>query len=461
MLNELKDTSDSHQRHLHQQEHSNDITLVKSNSNVQSKSSTIADGNNQKDVVAQQQQQQQHNTVANNKINQHEMRNVHNNNDDSDDGDESDDDDDGDYDGDDSDDDAVITQTKADGTRTGGMAVGGNHKELFIPEDISIYFIANNASDTARAAASAAASGAAMAPLTTLLAMGNGNGDNNSAKRYSSDTQNHHYVPMHMSAVHRRRRHRRSESATTQTNCLPECGTEYEERQQKLQKQQEQQQQLQQQQQLHLLHHHHRQNHHHSELNSPNANANVNSSGDVTKTAEIQRPLLPADTPTSIASSSGEQILFFESNNNLGFGGGADAGGADVNNRTANTTDELGSKHTVPLVENDHIIIIADETVDEETVGKGDDLYVNDEVPKTLPLRPIIRGPYNDDSDGDDPAAEVTTVYTEQHAEVKLNCEVDLDISAVVWMRNGQVSGDEKIKALFSNELRREAEDAL
>lgn len=83
-------------------------------------------------------------------------------------------------------------------------------------------------------------------------------------------------------------------------------------------------------------------------------------------------------------------------------------------------------------------------------LNKGDDLYVNDEAPKVLPLRPIIRGPYNDnDSDDDhiDGAAngnngsglDTTVVYTEQHTEVKLNCDVDLDVSAVVWMHNGQV----------------------
>lgn len=57
-----------------------------------------------------------------------------------------------------------------------------------------------------------------------------------------------------------------------------------------------------------------------------------------------------------------------------------------------------------------------------------------------LPLRPIIRGPYGENADDDEHATETTIVYTEQHTEVKLNCEVDLDIAAVVWMHNGQVS---------------------
>lgn len=73
---------------------------------------------------------------------------------------------------------------------------------------------------------------------------------------------------------------------------------------------------------------------------------------------------------------------------------------------------------------------------------KSDDLYVNDEPPKMLPLRPIIRGPYSENADDDEHSTETTIVYTEQHTEVKLNCEVDLDIAAVVWMHNGQVSAD-------------------
>lgn len=74
------------------------------------------------------------------------------------------------------------------------------------------------------------------------------------------------------------------------------------------------------------------------------------------------------------------------------------------------------------------------------SITKNDDFYVNDEPPKALPLRPIIRGPYNDNGDDDDQQSDTRTVYTEQHTEVKLNCEVDLDIAAVVWMHNGQVN---------------------
>lgn len=73
------------------------------------------------------------------------------------------------------------------------------------------------------------------------------------------------------------------------------------------------------------------------------------------------------------------------------------------------------------------------------SLTKREDLYVNDEPPKALPLRPIIRGPYDENSDDDEHAPDTSTVYTEQHTEAKLNCEVDLDIAATVWMHNGQV----------------------
>lgn len=68
-------------------------------------------------------------------------------------------------------------------------------------------------------------------------------------------------------------------------------------------------------------------------------------------------------------------------------------------------------------------------------------MYLNDEPPKPLPLRPIIRGPYSENIEDVEHTIETKIVYTEQHSEIKLNCEVDLDIAAVVWMHNGQVSG--------------------
>lgn len=63
-----------------------------------------------------------------------------------------------------------------------------------------------------------------------------------------------------------------------------------------------------------------------------------------------------------------------------------------------------------------------------------DSFMLNDE-PRVLPLRPIIRGPYDDDHQG-----EMSVVYAEPHTEVRLNCEVDLDVATTVWMKDGQVS---------------------
>lgn len=77
--------------------------------------------------------------------------------------------------------------------------------------------------------------------------------------------------------------------------------------------------------------------------------------------------------------------------------------------------------------------------------NNNNDMYdgmMSDE-PKVLPLRPIIRGPYDDDHQG-----EMTVVYAEPHTEIKLNCDVDLDIMSTVWMKDGQVSFHLYIKGI-------------
>jgi CD80-like C2-set immunoglobulin domain/Immunoglobulin domain len=67
--------------------------------------------------------------------------------------------------------------------------------------------------------------------------------------------------------------------------------------------------------------------------------------------------------------------------------------------------------------------------------GKNVDEFVVDE-PYALPLRPIVRGPF----DGDEQALdEVSIVYVEPRSQVKLNCEVDLDIQSSVWLKDGQM----------------------
>ncbi|KAH8297299.1 hypothetical protein KR044_010285 [Drosophila immigrans] len=65
----------------------------------------------------------------------------------------------------------------------------------------------------------------------------------------------------------------------------------------------------------------------------------------------------------------------------------------------------------------------------------GDDGDVLDneepEEPRALPLRPVPPNPYEDE--------EMSVVYAEQHSEIRLMCEVDLDISSSMWYKNGQV----------------------
>ncbi|XP_001361613.5 uncharacterized protein tei isoform X1 [Drosophila pseudoobscura] len=51
--------------------------------------------------------------------------------------------------------------------------------------------------------------------------------------------------------------------------------------------------------------------------------------------------------------------------------------------------------------------------------------------PRVLPLRPVPPNPYEDE--------EMSVVYAEQHSEIRLMCEVDLDIASSMWYKNGQV----------------------
>lgn len=78
-------------------------------------------------------------------------------------------------------------------------------------------------------------------------------------------------------------------------------------------------------------------------------------------------------------------------------------------------------------------VIIDGKSEEFDSGRRNDEDYPNDE-PRALPLRPIIRGPNEEESD-----EEISIVYAEQHAEIKLMCEVDLDISGSIWSKNGQV----------------------
>lgn len=67
----------------------------------------------------------------------------------------------------------------------------------------------------------------------------------------------------------------------------------------------------------------------------------------------------------------------------------------------------------------------------------NEDSFVLDELPLALPLRPLIRGPFEEEE-----LDEIAVIYTEQHSPVKINCEVDLDITSSVWIKDGQVRVD-------------------
>lgn len=214
--------------------------------------------------------------------------------------------------------------------------------------------------------------------------------------------------------VRRRRRHRRDSSAsvTTPSNCLPECGMIADVADEA-------------QPAPFGGHHHNRQDYlRDGPSTPPNSIDSPIEIVELDANRQTEEKLRHSSTDDVVAAA--EALLA-----NSGI------------NRTANSSNATVAKEaTVLNVDNDRIIVIADETLDvsaDEENGSHNDVYVNDEAPKTLPLRPIIHVPYGDDADEEDPAVEVSTVYTEQHAEVKLNCEVDLDIAAVVWMRNGQV----------------------
>jgi hypothetical protein len=67
--------------------------------------------------------------------------------------------------------------------------------------------------------------------------------------------------------------------------------------------------------------------------------------------------------------------------------------------------------------------------------NKNIDEFVVDE-PLALPLRPIVRGPFEADEQNLD---EVSVIYVEPHSKITLNCEVDLDVQSSVWLKDGQV----------------------
>lgn len=107
----------------------------------------------------------------------------------------------------------------------------------------------------------------------------------------------------------------------------------------------------------------------------------------------------------------------------------------------------------------EQMIIIAGEDDDDEVVNvhknrlldeasmmasqhKSDSTEEPDDVveePIALPLRPIIRDPF-DEMDDEAQHGEMSIVYAELHSEVQINCEVDMDIAHNTWFHDGQVS---------------------
>lgn len=120
-------------------------------------------------------------------------------------------------------------------------------------------------------------------------------------------------------------------------------------------------------------------------------------------------------------------------------GGAGDAG--DGNDFDFSNAKNTNSNEQIIIISEGEDDVVGDVTVnlnsDSRSDSDNDDLMMGDE-PRVLPLRPIIRGPYEDGDD--DHQGEVSVVYAEPHTEVKLNCDVDLDIMRTVWMKDGQVS---------------------
>ncbi|XP_059622894.1 uncharacterized protein LOC132266076 [Phlebotomus argentipes] len=104
---------------------------------------------------------------------------------------------------------------------------------------------------------------------------------------------------------------------------------------------------------------------------------------------------------------------------------------ADVSIAGGGVIDE-GEQIIIIAGDGEEEVVVADE-LKEKMQHRNDDAFLSDE-PKAMPLRPIIRGPFDDEHQG-----EVSIVYAEQHSEVKVNCEVDMDIVSSVWSRDDQI----------------------
>lgn len=102
-----------------------------------------------------------------------------------------------------------------------------------------------------------------------------------------------------------------------------------------------------------------------------------------------------------------------------------------IENQNSNSNEQI-----IILSNTDELDSNGDSSVHDSSSDLKDvDSFMLSDEPRVLPLRPIIRGPYDDEHQG-----EMSVVYAEPHTEVRLNCDVDLDVATTVWMKDGQVS---------------------
>lgn len=100
--------------------------------------------------------------------------------------------------------------------------------------------------------------------------------------------------------------------------------------------------------------------------------------------------------------------------------------------------EDLKPKPKEPVIIIDDVEEFDSGTSTRDLFSKSDDgTVLDDDSPRVLPLRPVPSNPYEDE--------EMSVVYAEQHSEIRLMCEVDLDISSSMWYKNGQVSDKSSI----------------
>lgn len=100
-----------------------------------------------------------------------------------------------------------------------------------------------------------------------------------------------------------------------------------------------------------------------------------------------------------------------------------------------NHATEMPKNYLISPFDSENSTIMRSKRFADFKTDKNVDEFVVDE-PYALPLRPIVRGPFEADEQNLD---EVSVIYVEPHSKIKLNCEVDLDVQSSVWLKDGQV----------------------